>query len=197
MANILANTQFQNPPLSQSTNDANASAGNILSGNTAYVKGSKLTGTMPNYAGVEKASTAITYDADNEVVKAAVPSSGYYNTSSKVTLTKAQIAALDGIGLIDPDSITTRYARGYVTSGKHATLPFTPTGVIGFITKNSSMTSSIYYIIVDNYAYETWQSGATNNGYYPYLDSKTKIDNTNRVYNNSKDGTVWYSAGIE
>ena len=182
--------------LADMTAAGTATAGQILSGKIAYVKGSKITGTMVNRAGGTDAANTVEYDSTNSLVKVTMPKTGYYSTTSKITLTKAQIAALDGIGLTDPDSITTRYARGFVTEGRHAVLPFTPTGVIGFITETSRMTSWIYYVIVDDYCYETWQDGSSSNGFYPYLNSKSSIDNKNKVYNMSRDGTLWYSAGI-
>lgn len=36
------------------TSDANATAGELLSGKTAYVNGSKITGTMPNNGAVNR-----------------------------------------------------------------------------------------------------------------------------------------------
>ena len=48
------------------TSDANANASEILSGQTAYVNGSKVTGTMPNYSGQDKVTLNI-IDRDTPV----------------------------------------------------------------------------------------------------------------------------------
>lgn len=61
------------------TDDATAVAENILSGKTAYVKGSKVTGTMPNI-GYDGNAPTIEYDSANKVFKPYISyKKGYHN----------------------------------------------------------------------------------------------------------------------
>lgn len=66
--------------------DADAQVAEILAGKTAYARGAKLTGTMPNNGGVDLKISAV----DQEV---SVPQ-GYHDGSGKVTISEADQAKL-------------------------------------------------------------------------------------------------------
>lgn len=75
--------------VSSQTNDATATAPDILDGKTAYVKGTKVTGTMPNYGGTSDSVVATAASSWKNVggKLTIVPTTGYYNTYSDITTT--------------------------------------------------------------------------------------------------------------
>ena len=81
------------------TSDATAVAANILSGKTAYVKGSKVTGTMAEKAGVTVDATATTQDSNYTYLN--LPE-GHYSTTSKVRTPNSNISyGLTNLTLVD------------------------------------------------------------------------------------------------
>lgn len=68
------------------TNDATAAAAEILKGKTAYVKGSKVTGTMPNNGAVAGSIST--------VAGAYTVPQGYHDGSGKVTILAAEQSKL-------------------------------------------------------------------------------------------------------
>lgn len=74
------------------TSDANALVAEILSGRTAYVSGSKLTGTMPNNGAV----AGVISDADDVVTVA----QGFHDGSGTVKISATEVAKLKNHGNI-------------------------------------------------------------------------------------------------
>lgn len=74
------------------TSDATAVAANILSGKTAYVKGSKVTGTMAEKAGVTVDATATTQDSNYTYLN--LPE-GHYSATSKVRTPNSNMLKLN------------------------------------------------------------------------------------------------------
>ncbi len=66
------------------TSDATATSSDILSGKTAYVNGSKTTGAMTNYSEETQSATSITQSGTDALIS--IPSEGYYDTSSNITV---------------------------------------------------------------------------------------------------------------
>ena len=67
-----------------SQTSATAAASNILSGKTAWVNGSKITGSMANKAGATVTASIVTESGTNALIT--IPSNGYYSTSSKISV---------------------------------------------------------------------------------------------------------------
>jgi hypothetical protein len=70
--------------LKKDTDTTTATASTILSGRTAYVNGVKTTGTMANQSGQTVTATTITGDTTNAYVS--IPTNGYYDTTSKISV---------------------------------------------------------------------------------------------------------------
>ena len=73
-----------------SQTQATAVASNITNGKTAYVNGNKITGTVPDKSGATVPANTVSASGDNIIIT--IPTSGFYNTLSKLSIAKSSVS---------------------------------------------------------------------------------------------------------
>lgn len=144
------------------TSDATAVAANILSGKTAYVKGSKVTGTMAEKAGVTVDATATTQDSNYTYLN--LPE-GHYSATSKVRTPNSNIFA--------KSKIAVKSLAAFIPSGSGSATTqavFTLPKACQLLEIEYSVTGGYYYsneLFIDNVSY--------GEGYPSKTISKTNV----------------------
>lgn len=107
------------------TQDATAAASELLSGKTAYVRGNKVTGTMPNRGGLDATIS-------NKNTPYTIPQ-GYHDGSGSVSLDSTEAAKLiagnikDGVSIL---GVTGTYTGEGVTAQAKTATPYTTSQTI-------------------------------------------------------------------
>lgn len=79
------------------TSEGTASESQILSGQIAYVDGTKLTGTMSDKTATSEYTVTAVLDSTNNELEMTIPAEGYYSTSNKLKASFSSIATLLGL----------------------------------------------------------------------------------------------------
>lgn len=64
---------------------------NIMSGKTAYVNGNKVEGTIPDKSGATVVASTVSESGSNILIT--IPTSGFYNTLSKLSISKTSLSS--------------------------------------------------------------------------------------------------------
>ena len=120
-----------------SQTSATAVASNILSGKTAWVNGSKITGTITNNASKTVTATAITASGDNTLIN--IPQAGYYDTNSKISISNSELNS----NLVNIDVLQT-YSHSASGSETYTFSEDTKNALVIFSAMNNSSDSNWY-----------------------------------------------------
>jgi hypothetical protein len=148
------------------TQDANASAGQILNGQTAYINGNKVAGNMPNHSGADSSANSIAGTSTGRIYVR--PQAGYYDGSvasyvDDGNFNPANIIAGKSIFGLSGTAIRSTYTTGVCTKNVAVELGFRPKFVVidgNFLQVYSEYNPSLN---MGFYKYTGNGSGSSNN----------------------------------